>query len=364
VPVDLAPADIETQNPDWASNTTMEEGAEYYVANRGNNTIVRMRQDGTIVAIREVRLSDGRPLGRAHLNGIASSPDGSKIWVTVTGLLPAHDEEGAVLELPAFAMRLIWRKNPKSPQLWQVSEEWTPERALNWGFQEFGEEIAIASGFGAEGMVLLDLASRLNPKIRVFVLDTEFLFPETYDLIDRVERRCGISVERVFPDLSPEVQARVHGPALWSRNPDKCCARRKVEPLRRKLARLRAWVTAIRRDQTAARAQAGRIEWDQRFQLVNINPIVDWSAERVWNYIKTHNLPYNVLHDRQYMSIGCTHYTRAVTPEEPPRAGRWAAFRKTECGLHAVEEHPDVLSRGADCSQGGGRESPCIFLLT
>jgi phosphoadenosine phosphosulfate reductase len=233
-------------------------------------------------------------------------------------------------------------------QIRQVSASWSPEQSLSWGFQEFGEEIAIASGFGAEGIVVIDLASRLCPKLRVFVLDTEFLFPETYDLMDRVERRYRISVERVLPDLSPEVQARVHGPALWIRNPDQCCALRKVEPLRRKLTRLRAWITAIRRDQTAARAQSGRVEWDQKFQLVKINPIVDWPAERVWNYIKTHHLPYNALHDRQYPSIGCTHCTRAVAPGEDPRAGRWAAFHKTECGLHAVETFPNVHSRGAD----------------
>jgi len=245
-------------------------------------------------------------------------------------------------------MTLAEQSSNDYQQIRQVSVSWTPEQALSWSFREFGDEIAVASGFGAEGIVVIDLASRLRAKLRVFVLDTEFLFPETYELMERVERRYGISVERVLPDLSPEVQARVHGLALWTRNPDQCCALRKVEPLRRKLRRLRAWITAIRRDQTPARAKAERIERDQRFQLVKINPIVDWSAERVWNYIKTHNLPYNAMHDRQYPSIGCTHCTRAVAPGEDPRAGRWPAFQKSECGLPAVDAFPDVRSRGGD----------------
>jgi phosphoadenosine phosphosulfate reductase len=108
-----------------------------------------------------------------------------------------------------------------------------------------------------------------------------------------------------------------------------------VEPLRKKLSGLRAWMTSIRRDQTASRANARRVEWDEKFGLVKINPLVDWSSEMVWNYIHRHKVPYNPLHDRNYPSIGCTHCTRAVLPGEDPRAGRWSGFQKTECGLHA-----------------------------
>jgi phosphoadenosine phosphosulfate reductase len=243
----------------------------------------------------------------------------------------------------------------KYEQIRHMAEFWTPEQALAWGSQEFGHEIAIASGFGAEGMVVIDIASRLCPELRVFVLDTEFLFPETYELIDRVERRYGTVVERVCSELRPEVQERVHGPALWSRNPDQCCALRKVEPLRRKLADLRAWVTAIRRDQTAARAQAGRIEWDDKFQLVKINPLIDWSSDTVWNYIRAQNLPYNPLHERQYPSIGCTHCTRAIALGEDVRAGRWAGFHKTECGLHTVAPHSELLPLSVVCSAAEGK---------
>jgi phosphoadenosine phosphosulfate reductase len=194
--------------------------------------------------------------------------------------------------------------------------------------------MAIASGFGAEGIVLIDIAARIRPDLRVFTLDTDLLFPETYELMDRVEERYRIKVERVRPALTPEEQERRHGPALWTRAPDQCCSLRKVEPLRGKLAELRAWVTAIRRDQTASRAQARKLEWDTKFGLVKINPLADWSTKQVWDYIYENNLPYNPLHDRNYPSIGCTHCTRPIHAGEDARAGRWSGFEKTECGLH------------------------------
>ena len=121
---------------------------------------------------------------------------------------------------------------------------------------------------------------------------------------------------------------------MWTVDPDQCCALRKVAPLKDKLANLRAWITAIRRDQTAARASARKVEWDHKFQLVKINPIADWTTKDVWHYLHEHDVPYNPLHDANYTSIGCTHCTRAVRPGEDPRAGRWAGFQKTECGLH------------------------------
>jgi phosphoadenosine phosphosulfate reductase len=218
-----------------------------------------------------------------------------------------------------------------------AAEAWRPERVLEWAFDAFGEAVAISSAFGAEGMALIDIASRVRQTFRLFTLDTEFLFPETYNLMDRVEERYGVTIERVYPLNSPEEQERVHGPALWHRNPDQCCNLRKVEPLQRKLRELRAWITSIRRDQTAARAAAGKIEWDNKFGLVKVNPIADWSSKQVWQYIRTHDIPYNALHERNYPSIGCAHCTRAVQPGEDPRAGRWAGSSKTECGLHIIQ---------------------------
>ena len=216
------------------------------------------------------------------------------------------------------------------------AERWRPEELLTWAFATYGKDVAIASGFGVEGMVLLDLASRVRTDLRVFTLDTEFLFPETYDLMDRVEKRYGIKVERVYSTLTPDEQEREHGAALWKSDPDKCCGLRKVEPLRTKLTELRAWITAIRRDQTSARASARKVEWDAKFQLLKVNPIADWTSAMVWSHALKHNVPYNPLHDKNYPSIGCTHCTRAVRPGESARAGRWSGSDKTECGLHVA----------------------------
>jgi phosphoadenosine phosphosulfate reductase len=218
-----------------------------------------------------------------------------------------------------------------------AAETWSPGKILRWSFETYGDRVEMASGFGVEGMVLIDLAARIYPRVRVFTLDTGFLFPETDQLIETVERRYGIAVERIRPPLSPDEQAETYGPALWRTTPDQCCALRKVEPLREKLSKLRAWITAIRREQTAARAQARKVEWDAKFQLVKINPIADWTTGRVWAYIRKNDVPYNPLHDTGYPSVGCTHCTRAVRPGEHPRAGRWSGFEKTECGLHVAE---------------------------
>ncbi len=233
------------------------------------------------------------------------------------------------------------------------AETWSPQHALAWTFETFGSNVALSSAFGAEGMVLIDMASRIRKDFRLFTIDTEFLFPETYSLMDKIEGKYGITIERVYSALSPEEQQRVHGEALWSRNPDLCCNLRKVEPLRRKLGELNAWVTSIRRDQTSARSGAKRVEWDAKFGLVKINPIVDWSAKQVWRYIHDHDVPYNSLHDQDYPSIGCTHCTRAVKPGEDLRAGRWPGFNKTECGLHIIEPAPaseeSAICQSAQC---------------
>ncbi|HVI09986.1 MAG TPA: phosphoadenylyl-sulfate reductase [Candidatus Binatia bacterium] len=226
------------------------------------------------------------------------------------------------------------------PVLRSAAEGWKPEQVLEWGFATFGGAVAISSAFGVEGMAVIDMASRVRKSFRLFTLDTEFLFPETYNLMDRVEQKYGIMIERVFPEESPEEQEHIYGPRLWERNPDFCCHMRKVEPLRHKLAELNAWITGIRRDQTAARAHAGKIEWDEKFALVKINPIVDWNSKQVWRYIHQHGVPYNELHDGGYPSIGCTHCTRAVLPGEDSRAGRWAGSTKTECGLHIIQPPP------------------------
>ena len=218
-----------------------------------------------------------------------------------------------------------------------LAENWSAEQLLSWAFATYGENVALATGMGIEGMVLTDMAWRINPSLKIFTGDTDFLFPETYDLMDRVEAKYGIKIERLYADLTPEEQEREHGPGLWARNPDQCCSIRKVEPLRRKLATLDAWVTAIRRSQTPERASVRKLNWDAKFGLLKICPLADWTRERVWNYVFDHDVPYNPLHDRNYPSIDCTHCTRAVQPGEDARAGRWSGLGKTECGLHTPE---------------------------
>ena len=214
--------------------------------------------------------------------------------------------------------------NPSLPD----AEEWTTAEVVHWAAAYHAPNVAIASSFGAEDVVLIDLAAREKEPIRVFTLDTGVLFPETYALIDRIEARYGILVERTAP--SPGAPD-----GLWETEPDRCCNLRKVEPLLAKLGTLDAWVTGIRRDQSPARAHSRKIEWDPKFGLVKVNPLADWTSKMIWRYIHDHDVPYNPLHDRNYPSIGCLPCTRAVLPGEDARAGRWSGTAKTECGLHA-----------------------------
>lgn len=210
-----------------------------------------------------------------------------------------------------------------------------PQAALEWALHTFDmDDIALACSFGVEDVALVDMISKIRPRTKVFYLDTDFLFPETYELIERIRERYQVSLIRYQPLLTVAEQAEEHGDALWTLDPDLCCSIRKVEPLRRALAGLNAWVTGIRRDQAPTRANAQIVEWDAKFALVKVNPLAPWTWEQVWEYIWAENVPYNPLHDQGYPSIGCTHCTRQVQPGEDPRAGRWSGTGKTECGLH------------------------------
>jgi phosphoadenosine phosphosulfate reductase len=219
-----------------------------------------------------------------------------------------------------------------------VSETWKPQEVLRWGFERFGNSIALASSFGAEDVVLIDMAAGVQQHFEVFTLDTDFLFPETYDLISRIEKKYGIQVERSQSQLTPQQQEDELGPQLWKRSPNQCCDLRKVKPLKARLAELQAWITGIRRDQTPHRRNAGKIEFDINFGLVKLNPLADWTSVQVWQYIRENQVPYNPLHELGYPSIGCTHCTRPVAQGEDLRAGRWAGLQKTECGLHLKEQ--------------------------
>jgi phosphoadenosine phosphosulfate reductase len=216
----------------------------------------------------------------------------------------------------------------------QQLEAQGPEATLRWAISTFGEQLAVATGFGPSGIVILHLVSRINPDITVFYLETNMLFGETYALRDQLQARLGLKIQAIHPELSLQQQADRYGEALWRRDPDLCCYLRKVEPLRRYLADKQAWVTGIRRDQTPIRAATQVVEWDDANGLIKVNPLAAWTSEQVWNYIQEHDLPFNPLHRLSFPSLGCWPCTRSVLPGEHPRAGRWDGFTKTECGLH------------------------------
>ncbi len=208
---------------------------------------------------------------------------------------------------------------------------------LTWASRTVGPKLTFATGFGAEGCVIIDAIARTGLEIDLFTLDTGVLFPETYALWRRLEDHYAVKIRAVRPARTIAEQEIDHGPRLWERDPDRCCELRKVEPLRQALAGFGGWVTAIRRDQTPERANAPVVSWDGRFGLVKINPLVRWTFDEVKAYAAAHDVPYNPLHDQGYPSIGCVPCTSQVKPGEDPRSGRWRGNEKTECGLHLRE---------------------------
>lgn len=199
-------------------------------------------------------------------------------------------------------------------------EALSAEEILARAVEEHHPRMALACSFQKEGAVLMHMLLRLVPDARIFTIDTGVLFPETYATWRELERHMGVSVE-VFDAGSGEGRQ-------WTR--ERCCEERKVAALRRGLDGLDAWVTGLRREQAPTRAGAPKLEWDSVHELWKVNPLADWSEERVWDYIHEHGLPYNPLHDRGYASIGCAPCTRPGVGRE----GRWAGQAKTECGLH------------------------------
>jgi phosphoadenosine phosphosulfate reductase len=200
---------------------------------------------------------------------------------------------------------------------------------LAYAVERFHPRLVIACSFQKEASVILDLAVRIAPDVRIFTLDTHVLFPETYETWKRVEERYGIEVE-VHQGPSLGRQAATHGDRLWERDPDACCDLRKIRPLERALEGAEAWVSGVRREQSSVRAGTPKLGWDKRHGLWKANPLADWSEKDVWRHIVEHDVPYNPLHDRGYSSIGCTHCTKPAGG----RDGRWAGTGKTECGLH------------------------------
>jgi phosphoadenosine phosphosulfate reductase len=198
---------------------------------------------------------------------------------------------------------------------------------------------AFACSFGAEDMVLLDAVAGHARKIEVFTLDTGRLPEETQALYEIVRDKYPIAIRTYCPDAAA-VQAWIeqNGPNAFYKSAaqrQQCCHIRKVEPLQRALAGKKSWITGLRREQSAARQTLQREAWDEANGLIKINPLLEWTSEDVWNYIRAHGVPYNALHDRGYPSIGCAPCTRAIQPGEDARAGRWWwELSSKECGLH------------------------------
>jgi phosphoadenosine phosphosulfate reductase len=218
-------------------------------------------------------------------------------------------------------------------------ESASPEEIIAWGVEHYAPYLTMATAFGPEGCVILAMLAKIAPETYVFNLDTGYQFQETLDLRDRIAEKYGIEVDLLTPDLSvPEYEA-VHGAPLYRTNPNQCCADRKIKTLQRASEVMHAWMSGIRRDQSADRAQASIVGWDKKFGLVKISPLANWTKKEVWQRITDESIPYNPLHDQGFPSIGCWPCTRAVSAgESDERAGRWSGMKKTECGLHSVSE--------------------------
>jgi phosphoadenosine phosphosulfate reductase len=212
-----------------------------------------------------------------------------------------------------------------------------PAVVLRWAVETFYPRLTMATAFGAEGCCIIHMLADIEPGVHVFNLETGYQFAETLDVRERIKQRYGIEVEFIRPELTVAEYEAEHGGPLYVHRPDQCCYDRKVLPLRRAAQGYAAWISAIRRDQTAHRAVAGVVQWDAKFNLVKVNPLLTWAKKDVWSFIMKHDIPYNVLHDQGYPSIGCWPCTRPTAEGEDERAGRWAGTVKKECGLHVIE---------------------------
>jgi phosphoadenosine phosphosulfate reductase len=212
-----------------------------------------------------------------------------------------------------------------------------PQEILRWAAGVYGGDLTLSVSFGnPEGMVLLDMLSRITGEVQVFTLDTGFLFEETVRFREEAMKRYPLALEVIAPGLTVEEQVERYGPQLYSCAPDLCCQVRKIEPQRRFLKDYGAWVTGIRRDQTVQRVSTPVVTFDEYFGVAKIAPLAAWSVDEVDEYVRRNDVPLNPLLSMGYRSIGCEPCTRPVAPGEDARAGRWPGMDKTECGLHFV----------------------------
>ncbi len=216
----------------------------------------------------------------------------------------------------------------------------SPQEVISFFLDKFKGKIAFASSFGLEDQVLIDMIASIDKSAKIFTLDTGRLFPETYNLISETQKKYNIKIKIFFPDNERvEKMVSEKGINLFYDNVENrrlCCNIRKVRQLNRALERLDAWICGIRKEQSASREDLQMFEWDDNNNLIKINPLINWTWSQMWEYIKKHNVPYNPLHDKGYMSIGCQPCTRPVKKGEDIRSGRWwwEYHGHKECGLH------------------------------
>ncbi|HEY7030338.1 MAG TPA: phosphoadenylyl-sulfate reductase [Thermomicrobiales bacterium] len=239
-------------------------------------------------------------------------------------------------------------------ELAEVFEDRSPQELLRWAIDRFGLRLAISTSFQTDGMVLLDMAWRIDPGIRVVTVDSGRLHQETYDLMEEVRDRYGIQIEVFYPEtaaLQEFVQTNGINPFYRSTPLRRsCCDIRKVEPLKRALAESDAWISGQRREHSATRQGVRKLEIDRTCDgRLKLNPLADWSEDRVWDYVRANDVPYNALYDRGYTSIGCAPCTRPTEPGEDPRAGRWWWEQDTpkECGIHWNFEQAALVAQAA-----------------
>jgi phosphoadenosine phosphosulfate reductase len=220
----------------------------------------------------------------------------------------------------------------------QTLEGKSPRDILRWAVAAFHPRLTMATAFGAEGCCLIHMLAEIEPTVHIFNLDTGYQFAETLELRERIKARYGIAVEWVRPEQTVAEYETEHGGPLYTHRPDQCCHDRKIVPLRKALVGKDAWISAIRRDQTAHRAAAGIVQWDAKFGLVKVNPLLAWTKKELWDFVVKNDVPYNPLHDRNYPSIGCWPCTAPAEEGGDERSGRWKGSAKKECGLHVVEQ--------------------------
>jgi phosphoadenosine phosphosulfate reductase len=211
------------------------------------------------------------------------------------------------------------------------------DEILGWAFATFGDRLGFMTALGYSGLILMDFVRRHRPDMEIFTIDTGHLFPETIELRERLAREWGIRFTILRPLMTMEQLEQIVGPNPWSVNPDLCCHYMKVEPLLRVIHTRDAWLSAVRRDQSSTRADSDVVEMDGR-GVIKIQPMVSWTFEQAWDYIRSHKVPYSPLHDRGYPSVGCVHCTSPVKPGEHERSGRWNSQPKLECGIHTPKQ--------------------------